>query len=138
MILVSACLLGENCKYSGGNNFNYKVRDFLTDKEYAVFCPECLGGLPVPRKPIELAANGQAINQDGEDKSDQMQKGAKESLLLCKKLAPELIILKEGSPSCGVHWIYDGSFCHQKIPGQGITAKLLTKNGYKVISEDDI
>ena len=138
MILVSACLLGENCKYNGGNNNNEKVHTYLADKEYCPFCPECLGDMTTPRAPIEINSDGKAIDANGEDKSEQLNSGAKKTLQRCRELDAVLVILKDGSPSCGVHKIYDGTFTHKKIPGSGITAKLLKQNDYKIISEDDL
>ena len=137
MILVSACLLGENCKYSGKNNFNQKIVDFLRDKDYITVCPEVAGGLPTPRHPVELRA-GKAVNDIGEDKTAEFKSGAMTVLDLCRKYQPELVILKEGSPSCGVHQIYDGTFSGRKINGRGLTASLLCENGYRVISDEDI
>ena len=138
MILVSACLLGENCKYNGSNNDNEKVHIYLADKEYCPVCPECLSDLPIPRAPIEIDPDDRAIDANGEDKSKPLELGAQKTLQLCQKLAADLVILKDGSPSCGVHDIYDGTFTHKKIPGLGITAKKLAQNGYRIISENDL
>jgi uncharacterized protein YbbK (DUF523 family) len=138
MILVSACLIGENCKYHGGNNENKKVDQFLEGKTCLPFCPELLGGLPVPREPVEIMADGKAINKIGEDVSAAFAKGAAESLRLCQDHQADLVVLKDGSPSCGVHYIYDGTFSNKTIPGMGKTARLLQKNGYKIISENDL
>ena len=137
MILVSACLLGENCKYNGGNNDNIYVKIYLKDREYVAFCPEIAGGLEAPRLPCEIC-NGLVKNSAGEDLSEEFQDGAEQALELCRETGAELAVLKEGSPSCGVNWIYDGSFEHVRIPGQGITAKLLADNGVTCISEEDI
>ena len=138
MILVSACLLGENCKYNGGNNHCPAVLKFLEGKEYIFFCPELAGGLSAPRPPVEIQPDGRAVNLEGDDVTEAFQKGAADSLALCQKHGVDLAILKERSPSCGVHLIYDGSFCGVKIPGQGMTAKLLKENGVRIISEFDL
>ena len=53
-IAVSACPLGENCKYNGGNNFSQKVIEFVKGHEVVPVCPEVLGGLPVPRESAEI------------------------------------------------------------------------------------
>ena len=135
--LVSACLLGENCKYNGGNNDNIYVKLYLKDREYIAFCPEIAGGLEAPRLPCEICEN-QVLNSDGEDLTEELTDGAEQALELCREAGVEFAVLKEGSPSCGVNWIYDGTFEHVRIPGQGITAKLLTENGIKCISEEDI
>ena len=137
MILVSACLLGENCKYNGGNNDNLYVKLYLKDREYIAFCPEIAGGLGSPRLPCEIC-RGQVLNSDGVDLTEEFLDGAEQALELCQEVGVELAILKEGSPSCGVNWIYDGSFEHVRIPGKGITAKLLSDNGINCISEEEI
>ncbi len=137
MILVSACLMGENCKYHGGNNFSSAVAEYLADKEYIIFCPEVAGGLPVPRPPVERLGT-RAINKEGTDVTAEFNTGAAAALALCHEFDIKLAILKEGSPTCGVHLIYDGSFSGVKIPGMGMTSELLAANGIQVISEDDL
>ena len=135
--LVSACLLGENCKYNGGNNDNIYVKLYLKDRDYVAFCPEIAGGLEAPRLPCEICGN-RVVNSNGEDLTEEFTDGAEQALELCREAGVELAVLKEGSPSCGVNWIYDGTFEHVRTPGQGITAKLLTETGIKCISEEDI
>jgi len=137
MILVSACLVGDNCKYNGGNNENSKVLDFLSDKEYIKICPEVMGGMSTPRLPSEIRGN-KVINNNGEDVTVFFLKGAEEALELADMYKPELIILKAKSPSCGLREIYDGSFSGILTDGDGITAGLLKKNGFKVITENEI
>lgn len=138
MILVSACLVGAKCKYSGVSNDSAAVRRFLEGRDYIAFCPELLGGLSVPRPPVELDESGNAWNREGENVSQEFALGARRALELCERYQPKLVILKDGSPSCGVHYIYDGSFTHQTIPGQGLTARLLREHGYVLISEADL
>ena len=137
MIVESACLIGKNCKYNGGNNDDPALRAFLADKEYITVCPEESGGLPTPRPPVELK-DGKAVNCLGEDKTAEFHKGAEAVLRICEELRPELVILKEASPSCGVNCVYDGTFTHTRISGSGMTAALLRAHGYRVISEKDL
>ena len=137
MILVSACLLGENCKYSGGNNYCEKVVSFLKDKEYLPVCPELMGGLNSPRPPAEIR-HGRVIDQEGNDVSEAFLCGAEKTLALAKEHRPELIILKANSPSCGVDMIYDGTFSGKRIQGTGKTAAVLLANGFQVITEEAI
>lgn len=137
MILVSACLVGENCKYNGKNNKNDKVIEFLKDKEYIKICPEVLGGLETPRYPSEIQGD-KVINIKGEDVTEYFQKGAEETLKIAMDNNPSLIILKAKSPSCGCGEIYDGSFSEKLITGNGITCQLLYDNGYKIITEKEI
>ena len=138
MYFVSACLLGINCKYNGKNNKSEKILDFLKDKKFVPICPEQLGGLSTPREPVEIMGK-KVKDKDGNDFTSEFSKGAKETLKvisLYKNI--EGIILKEGSPSCGITKIADGTFSKKKIKGSGVTAKLLRKNGYNLISEFDI
>ncbi|MDO4551920.1 MAG: DUF523 domain-containing protein [Bacillota bacterium] len=143
MYLVSACLLGENCKYSGGNNRSPAVEEFLKGREYMALCPEELGGFPTPRPPCEIR-EGRVFRPDGEDVTEGFRRGAEEAWKLVRRRCEEtgeeieLAILKEGSPSCGCRRIYDGSFSGTKIPGQGFFAARLRENGIEVISEEEV
>lgn len=138
MYVVSACLLGDNCKYNGGNNDSQKVRAFLEGKHYLALCPEILGGLPVPRPPAELRES-RVFNREGLDVTEQFQAGAVEALSLARKEAERLgepvegAILQARSPSCGVRMIYDGSFSGKLISGNGITAALFLEEGIPVV-----
>lgn len=136
-ILVSACLLGFNCKYNGENNKNEKVIEYLKDKEVIPICPEIMGGLPTPRVPSEIL-NDRVINKEGLDVTENFLKGAEEVLYLAKLLNVKKALLKAKSPSCGVGEIYDGTFTHTIIAGDGTTTKLLKENNIEVITENDI
>ena len=136
-IAVSACLLGENCKYSGGNNKNDKVLDFIKGKGVIPVCPEVAGGLPTPRVPVELV-DGVAINREGVNVDKEFHLGVERML---KKLSGEdidLVILQPRSPSCGIKQIYDGTFTGTLKPGQGMFAKALMEKGYKVVELDEL
>ena len=136
-IMVSACLLGENCKYNGGNNYCKEVLDFIKDKEVILICPEVMGGLSTPRVPCEIV-EGKVINKEGEDKTFEYEKGAQIALNLALKNDVKRAILKAKSPSCGVGRVYDGTFSNTLIKGNGICANLLKKHGILVYSENDI
>ena len=136
-IMVSACLLGENCKYDGGNNRNEVLLEMLSGHEIIPVCPETAGGLPVPRTPVEIV-NGRAVNRNGEDVDDAFRKGAREILEIAEKEKPGLIILQSRSPSCGVNEIYDGTFTGKKKTGHGIFADMAIRAGYKVIDIEDL
>ena len=136
-ILVSACLLGINCKYNGENNKNDKVIKYLEDKEVIPICPEIYGGLSTPRNPAEQVGD-KVITNKGIDVTDNYLKGAEETLKLAKRFNIKKAILKAKSPSCGVQNIYDGSFTKTLIKKDGITTKLLKNNGIEVITEMDI
>lgn len=136
-IMVSACLLGENCKYNGGNNYSEKVADFIRGHEVIPICPEVLGGLPTPRTPSEIV-NGRVTASDGTDVDAQFRAGAQKVLALAKEAQVELVILQSRSPSCGVKQIYDGTFCGRKIPGMGVCARLLSENGFRLMDLEEL
>lgn len=132
-ILVSACLLGINCKYSGGNNYSEEVMEFLKDYEIIPVCPEQLGGLPTPRPASEIVGD-KVINIEGNDVTANYIKGAEEALKTAKMHGIKKALLKAKSPSCGNGKIYDGTFTNTLIEGDGITTKLLKENDIKVIT----
>lgn len=141
MILVSACLVGLNCKYNGENNFNQEIFDMVKSGEAIFVCPEQLGGLSTPRIPAEIKyINGKkcVITKDGRDVTKEYEKGAKETLKLMKELGINKAILKANSPSCGCGSIYDGTFSGTKIDGNGITTQFLLDNGIEVITEEEL
>lgn len=136
-VIVSACLLGINCKYNGGNNYNQKVVDYLRDKEYLVICPERMAGLSIPRKAIEIR-NGKVVDEDGIDITNNINQANCDLLKLIDTFHPSLAILKAKSPSCGYKKIYDGSFTHTLIQGNGKSAELIHQKGIKILTEEDL
>lgn len=145
-ILVSACLLGTNCKYSGGNNLTQKVLELVKEHSLIPVCPEQLGGLTTPRKPCEiqdgdgskvLEGEAKVLNNAGEDVTEQFVRGAQETLAIAKLYGCTAAILKGNSPSCGFGTIYDGSFSHIIKKGSGVAAQLLENNGLAVATDED-
>lgn len=136
-ILVSACLLGKNCKYNGGNNLNQRVLDFIEGHEVIGVCPEQLGGLSTPRLPAEIV-DGIVTNKEGISVDVQFRKGAQTALAVALEKKVDLAILQSRSPSCGVNEIYDGNFSGKKIKGQGVFAKLLSAHGIKVLDAENV
>lgn len=134
-IAVSACLLGENCKYSGGNNYSEKLNKMLEGHDVIPVCPEVMGGLPTPRVPSEIV-NGRVLMKDGTDVDKAFRKGAETALKKVLDNGVTLCILQPGSPSCGVTEVYDGSFSGKKIPGKGIFAQELEKAGIAAFDAD--
>ncbi|MDY2869599.1 MAG: DUF523 domain-containing protein [Succiniclasticum sp.] len=139
-ILVSACLLGIHCKYSGGDNANAKVLALAANpaNEVIPVCPEVLGGLPTPRPPAEIQPDGRVMTQDGHDVTATYRAGAERTLAIAREMRPDRIILQSRSPSCGVRERYDGTFSRVRVPGQGVTAALLVKHGFSVEDVGDI
>jgi uncharacterized protein YbbK (DUF523 family) len=136
-LLVSACLLGHNCKYNGGNNLCESLKKLRDKYDFIPICPETFGGLKSPRDPAEICGDCVRL-KSGIDVSDAFYKGAEISLKIAKENNCKYAILKERSPSCGVNSIYDGSFSGAVISGHGITAKLLKENGIILFSEEEI
>ena len=136
-ILVSACLLGVDCKYSGGNNYNEKVLEYIKDYEVIPVCPEIMGGLSTPRPPSERIEN-KVLNNQGVDVTSEYAKGANETLKLAKLFNVKKALLKAKSPSCGKGKIYDGTFTSTLIVGNGVTVELLESNNIEVITEQDL
>ena len=136
-VAVSACLLGENCKYNGGNNLNKELAALLEDKTVVAVCPEILGGLSVPRKPCEIK-NGRVIDTDRLDVTKFFRKGALSALKTVTDCGAEMVILQPRSPSCGSKQIYDGTFSKKLAAGQGVFAKLLAEHGIKIIDADEL
>lgn len=136
-IAVSACLMGENCKYNGGNNLNQRVIDFICEKEYIKICPEVLAGLGTPRVPIEIV-NGEVISRDGVNVDKEIREAVEKILAMLEQEDIECVILKSRSPTCGVKEVYDGTFSGKLIKGEGTLAEALRKAGYRVIDCEDI
>ena len=136
-ILVSACLLGENCKYNGKNNYSERIAAYVAGHEVIPVCPEVLGGLTTPRDPAEIV-DGVVTNCKGVNVDRQFRDGAEEALRIAEENGIDLAVLQSRSPSCGVNQIYDGSFTGRLIPGQGVFAGLLRENGFRVMDCEDI
>ena len=136
-LLVSACLLGVNCKHSGGNNYCPGLAALAANHTLIPVCPEQLGGMPTPRVPAERKGE-RVLTAQGEDVTAAYEKGAQEVLALARTLNVDGAILKARSPSCGSGVIYDGSFTHKPVQGDGVTAALLKKEGFRVWTELDL
>ncbi|TDW20183.1 uncharacterized protein YbbK (DUF523 family) [Breznakia blatticola] len=132
-ILVSACLLGENCNYRGDSNYDEAVISYLKDKDIVAVCPEVLGGLSTPRAPSERIGN-KIINNLGEDVTKEFYAGANAVIKIVKEQNIKKAILKDCSPSCGLDEIYDGTFQHKVIRGDGILVEMLKNIGVEVIN----
>jgi len=136
-LLISACLVGENCRYDGKNCFHPLIEKLKAKYELILICPEYMGGLAIPRAPSERR-DGMVVSSKGVDVSVEYEIGAKLSLFLARENNVVGAVLKEKSPSCGTHFIYDGTFSHVLIEGMGVAAELLHKHHIPVYSEDQI
>lgn len=135
-ILVSACLLGANCRYDGKSVPCEEVKSLAKRHELIPFCPEIYGGLSTPRAPSEIIGD-KVMSKVGKDVTAEYKKGAEEALKMAKLFCCNAAVLKERSPSCGSKNVYDGTFSGRLVDGMGVTAKLFCENGIKVYGESD-
>ena len=135
-IMVSACLLGENCKYNGGNNLNPELLRLLSGHTVIPVCPEVLGGLPVPRIPAEIV-DGTVINREGVSVDAAFRRGEGKALEIAAAEQPDLVILQPRSPSCGAGQIYDGTFSGTLVRGKGVFAEMAVNAGFRVMDAED-
>lgn len=139
-ILVSACLMGVECRYDGKcqniPEFDEKIDGLMERYNLIPVCPEIMGGMSTPRKPSEIKGD-KVVNNEGEDVTRYFERGSGQVLRLARLYKCEAAILKKRSPSCGSGYIYDGTFSKTLIHGDGKTAKLLKKHGIMVVGEDE-
>ena len=134
-IMVSACLLGRNCKYSGGNNLDEKVVAFVQGHEVIPVCPEEAAGLGIPRVPMEIV-DGVLINKEGVVVDEPVRRAVKK--IVEENRDVDLAILKSRSPTCGVKQVYDGTFSGTLIHGSGTLAQALKDAGIKTVDAEDL
>ena len=134
-VLISACLLGEPCRFDGGSSHNSDLRKALEGKNLIPVCPEVAGGLPIPRPAAEIRGQ-QVVRQDGSDVTPEFERGA----VICTEIGLQegvgLAILKSRSPACGCGEVYNGSFTRTLRPGDGIFTESLKAAGIACISDE--
>jgi uncharacterized protein YbbK (DUF523 family) len=144
--IVSACLMGCQCRYDKKDNRVEQIEQLVKDGKAVPVCPEQLGGLPTPRPPAEIVGgdgfdvlDGKArvIDDRGNDVTADFIQGAQQALRIAQTAGAAEAVLKERSPSCGSAAIYDGTFSKTKRTGVGVTAALFIRNGIVVTSEED-
>ena len=135
-ILVSACLLGENCKYNGGNNYAPGVVEFVKGREVLPVCPEMMAGMGCPRTPIEIV-EGVLMDRNGNNIDAAMREAVALAMARIRQEDIQSAILQSRSPTCGVHQVYDGTFSGKLIEGSGIFAQALKDAGYQVLDAED-
>jgi len=138
--IVSACLVGLKTRYDGSHAKSESLIGKIEKECFLPICPEQLGGLSTPRVPAVIEGGdglqvleGQAkvINGKGIDVSKQFLKGAYQVLKMAKAFEVTVCYLKDGSPSCGVHFT---SGNQGRIPGCGVMAALLKQEGFKIVA----
>ncbi|MCP9949501.1 DUF523 domain-containing protein [Actinomadura madurae] len=148
-ILVSSCLVGRPVRYDGKAKpvSGGLVERWRAEGRLVPFCPEVSGGLGVPRPPAEIVGGDGGDVLDGtarirtgtgEDVTEEFLRGARLALDAARRSGARVALLKEGSPSCGGHRIYDGTFTGSPVPGTGVTTALLRRSGVHVFSEDEL
>lgn len=140
MYIVSACLAGIKCRYDGRDNGDDFVYRLVEEGKAIPLCPEVLGGLPIPRVPCEIRSRGgtkRVINREGQDVTENFERGAKKTLEIAKLVGAKAAILKAKSPSCGFGQVYDGTFTGRLIDGNGMTCQALLDSGIEVYTEKD-
>ncbi len=141
MYIISACLVGINCRYNGKNSLNKELAQLVEDGKAIPICPEVLGQLPIPREPCETITTKEGVRKvmsvSGVDYSKEFLDGAMKTLEICNIIGIKTAILQSRSPSCGYGKIYDGTFTGRLIEGNGLTAEILIENGIKVLNEEN-
>lgn len=138
-LLISACFLGFDCKYSGGNNKLPEGQLRALREKYALVpvCPETAGGLPIPREPSERVG-ARVLSRSGKDVTEEYARGAETAARLAVLRGCKRALMKANSPSCGSGRIYDGSFSGVLIPGDGTATERLRAAGLEIFSENEI
>ncbi|WP_203364630.1 DUF523 domain-containing protein [Bacillus sp. REN10] len=146
MMLISSCLAGESVRYDGAHCLEQPLRKLVEEGKAVMACPEVMGGLSIPREPAEiiggdgrdvLTGKAKVVTKSGKDVTEQFISGAYRMLEKAQQVKATAVVLKENSPSCGSHMIYNGEFTGKKMAGDGVTAALLKQYGFRVISEMD-
>jgi uncharacterized protein YbbK (DUF523 family) len=137
-LLVSACLLGVRCNHEGEASPSEAVEALGERFRLVPVCPESAGGLPTPRPAAELQPDGRVRTAAGDDLTDAYARGARVAVRLAHATGAGAAVLKARSPSCGCHEVYDGTFSRTRIPGEGVTAAALRREGIDVRSDEDV
>lgn len=136
-VLISACLLGVNCRYNGSGGMLEEREELMNCAQLVPVCPEILGGLPTPRPPAERISD-RVMTCEGDDVTAQYARGAEEALKLARQFGARYALMKERSPSCGSGEIYNGTFAHVRVPGDGVASAMLKAAGIEVYGEGQI
>ena len=136
-ILVSACLLGENCKYNGGNKYSPQVAEFVKGHQVIPVCPEKEAGLGCPRVPMEIV-RGILINKEGKVVDGPVRAAIEGILQRIDGETVDCAVLKSRSPTCGVRQVYDGTFSGRLVSGSGVLTQALVKEGIRVIDSEEV
>ena len=141
-VLVSACLLGVECRYDAKAKPRERALELLICFACVPVCPEQLGGLATPRPKSHLkGGDGRAVLEgqarlvcdDGCDVTRAFVKGANEAVRLAKLFGATQAYLTQRSPSCGYGAVkVDGCMTE----GVGVAAAALEANGIEIVPVD--
>jgi len=136
----SRCLAGYACTYKASDNLNTLIHDYCADHDVVLVCPECEGGLSVPRDPSEIVSRTPlcVMSDHGRDVTQEYVDGSKKCLEAFKAHGVTTCVLKSRSPSCGRNQVYDGTFSHQLIKGHGVFAGMCLDAGIEVLTEEEV
>jgi len=137
-IVVSACLLGVRCNHRGEASTSAAVLALRDTHRLIAVCPETMGGLPTPRAAAEIQPDGRVVNVDGDDVTSPYVRGAAAAVRVALATGADIAVLKARSPSCGCREVYDGTFTHTRVAGEGVTARALREAGVAVRSEEEV
>ncbi|HIU37924.1 MAG TPA: DUF523 domain-containing protein [Candidatus Aphodousia faecigallinarum] len=147
-ILVSACLYGQNVRYDGKSKPIDLSNLETQNVTFVPICPECMGGLSIPRTPCEIepektakdvwSGKAKVVDITGQNKTAAYMKGSRRCLELATRHRADAVLLKDKSPACGSSFVYSGDFSSTLKEGRGVTAELLHENGFRIFSENDI
>ncbi|MBU1864140.1 MAG: DUF523 domain-containing protein [Candidatus Omnitrophica bacterium] len=145
--VISACLIGNDCKYNGSNNIHHLVKGIFDKGDSLAVCPELLAGMGVPRPRTEIqegdgaeviCGKGRVMSEEGSDVTEQFIRGAQAAYEMAYQRGITRAILKARSPSCGFGAIYDGSFSGKLKNGNGVLAQFLVDHGFEVKTEEEV
>jgi uncharacterized protein YbbK (DUF523 family) len=141
-VVVSACLLGAPVRFDARDKLcdHPVLRRWIDEGRVVSACPEMLGGLGTPRPPAELVNDGsrRVFTRDGDDVTREFEAGAAATARIADEEGVRVAILKSNSPSCGSGFIYDGTFTGTRVPGDGVAAAQLRRQGIAVFSEEQL
>ncbi|UCB52166.1 MAG: DUF523 domain-containing protein [Candidatus Zixiibacteriota bacterium] len=137
--LVSACLCGIPCRYNGKSALHPGAERLVRTGKAVPVCPEVLGGLPIPREPVEIARGdgedvlsgaAEVTSGSGDNMTPFLLQGALASLRIAKEFNVKVAWMKQRSPSCGCGQIKRKG---RRARGDGVTTALLKREGIKVV-----
>jgi len=139
-IAVSACLLGETCRYDGTDNRSDLLLSLLDGSKIIPFCPEDFA-FGTPRPTMDLVKRDEDVravsNETGEDLSDPVIAYAK--VFFDTHPDIDLFIGKDRSPSCGVcsARVYDSDKNLIDSNAAGLMAQEAIKRGIPARDAED-